>query len=53
MECPKCEGLMIEESLPDGSGCIDQWRCVNRWCMRERSGDRHFDYSIFEPFGFS
>ena len=29
MECPKCEGLMIEESLPDGSGCINQWRCVN------------------------
>jgi len=29
MECPKCEGLMIEESLLDGSGCINQWRCVN------------------------
>jgi len=29
MECPKCEGLMIEESVPDSSGCINQWRCVN------------------------
>lgn len=29
MECPKCQGLMIEETVPDGSGCINEWRCVN------------------------
>jgi hypothetical protein len=29
MECPKCEGLMIEEYLADGSGGINEWRCVN------------------------
>jgi len=30
MECPKCEGLMIEEEyLADGFGSINEWRCVN------------------------
>ena len=29
MECPKCQGLMIQESLPDGMSDIHEWRCVN------------------------
>jgi hypothetical protein len=29
MECPKCQGLMITESLADGISNIKEWRCVN------------------------
>ena len=29
MECPKCQGLMIDEYLADGVSNINEWRCVN------------------------
>jgi hypothetical protein len=29
MECPKCQGLMIDEYLADGVSSINEWRCVN------------------------
>jgi hypothetical protein len=29
MDCPKCQGLMVQERVTDGLTYLSEWRCLN------------------------